>query len=106
MILCKPGDRIRLIRMPQDPDPIPPGTTGTVIEVTEGTMAQITVAWDNRRSLALVPGVDEFEIVGHSDLVAECFGCPGCHNRAMDLLNWDEDYEQVTCALCGTNYEP
>ena len=106
MSSCKPGDRVRLIYMPNDPDPIPAGATGTVIDVTDGAFAQITVAWDNRRSLALVPGVDEFAVIGHTDLVAECLACPECHNPAMDLLEWGEDYEKVTCSLCHTVYEP
>jgi hypothetical protein len=62
------GDRIRLIEMPDDPDPIPAGATGTVIAVTTGPYAQIDVRWDNSsRSLSLVPGVDRFEIIGHTD---------------------------------------
>ena len=60
----KAGDRIRLLNMPDDPDPIPPGSEGVVIEVTDGPLAQILVAWIGlKRSLALVPGVDVFEIV-------------------------------------------
>ena len=62
------GDRIRLIAMPDDPDPIPAGATGTVLAVTTGRFAQIDVAWDNSsRSLSLVPGVDRFEVIGHID---------------------------------------
>jgi hypothetical protein len=63
-----PGSRIRLIAMPDDPDPIPAGSQGTVLSVTTGRFAQIEVDWDDlRRSLALVPGVDRFEIIGHTD---------------------------------------
>ena len=62
------GDAIRLISMPGDPDPIPVGSTGIVTRVTEGTMAQIDVRWDDsNRSLSLVPGVDQFEIIGRGD---------------------------------------
>jgi len=50
--------------MPDDPDPIPPGSTGTVTRVTEGPLAQIEVRWDCGRSLSLVPGVDRFEVIG------------------------------------------
>ncbi len=58
------GDTIRLIAMPGDPDPIPSGTVGVVIEVTEGPLAQIEVDWIGvNRSLFLVPGVDLFEII-------------------------------------------
>ncbi len=58
------GDHIKLIQMPNDPDPIPPGSEGLVIEVIEGPLAQILVKWIGmERSLALIPGVDRFEIV-------------------------------------------
>ena len=61
----KAGDRIRLLSMPDDPDPIPVGSEGTVVDVTDGPLAQITVKWIGmNRTLALIPGVDRFEIVG------------------------------------------
>ncbi len=65
----QPGDRIRLIAMPDDPDPIEAGQTGTVVSVrrhddTQGTWHQIDVAWDNGRTLMLVSPPDRFEIVG------------------------------------------
>ncbi len=63
----KQGDRIRLIKMPDDPDPIPAGSEGVVVEVTEGPLAQIIVTWDSGRSLSLVPGVDVFEIIERSE---------------------------------------
>ena len=105
----KPGDRIKLISMASDPDPIPEGSTGTVLAVIEGLMAQVQVRWNaphSHRSLALIPGVDLFESIGHSDLVAEAFACPRCGNRATDILTWDQHFEKVTCDLCGTTYEP
>ena len=61
------GDHIRLIEMPNDPDPIPPGSEGVVIDVTDGPLAQIIVDWKNGRSLALIPGVDRFEIIESTD---------------------------------------
>ena len=102
----KPGDRIKLISMASDPDPIPVGSTGTVLAVTEGLLAQIQVKWDCHRSLSLIPGVDIFEVIGHTDLVAASMGCPKCSNVAMDLLEWDADCTVVTCGLCGHTYEP
>jgi len=62
-----PGDRIELLSMPKDPDPVPVGSTGTVAFVNEhgsGPRAwlQIGVDWDNGRSLMLVVPPDEFDI--------------------------------------------
>ncbi len=64
----KAGDRIRLIHMPDDPDPIPAGSEGLVIDVTDGPLAQITVDWIGmNRTLTLIPGVDRFEIIDHKE---------------------------------------
>ncbi len=50
----KKGDRIRLVSMPQDPDPIPLGSLGTVVEVYDyHDWTQVDVDWDNGRSLML-----------------------------------------------------
>ena len=62
------GDRIRLVSMHDDPDPIPPGQTGTVASVerllTEGAgWLQIDVNWDKGRSLMLVSPPDRFEVI-------------------------------------------
>jgi len=69
MKLPRPGDRIRLISMPDDPDPITAGATGTVQFVHEHTVggerwAQIDVDWDNGRQLMLSAPHDRFEILG------------------------------------------
>lgn len=60
------GDRIRLIAMQDDPDPIEPGSTGMVTGVIrhgEGRemWLQIDVDWDNGRTLMLVSPPDRFE---------------------------------------------
>jgi hypothetical protein len=49
--------------MPDDPDPIPVGATGTIESVTEGPLGQVHVRWDSGRSLSLIPGVDRFEVI-------------------------------------------
>jgi len=62
---CKPGDRIRLVKMGSDPDPIPPGTTGTVERLhawPDGTW-QISVEWDVPRTLSLVWPEDSFVVL-------------------------------------------
>lgn len=52
------GTRVRLIAM-NDPQAPTPGTEGTV-RLVDG-IGDIHVAWDTGSSLALIPGVDEFE---------------------------------------------
>jgi hypothetical protein len=54
----KKGDRVRLIKMVDDPSPVESGTEGTVYHIGGGV---INVKWDNGRSLGLVEGVDEYE---------------------------------------------
>ena len=57
------GDRVKMLHMPDDPDPISVGSIGTVTRVTDGPLAQVSVDWDNGRSLSLVPGTDQFEVI-------------------------------------------
>ena len=68
MITPRPGDRIRLIAMPDDPNPVPIGSTGTVTFVKEHgsetrAWLQIGVDWDNGRRLMLSVPPDEFEAI-------------------------------------------
>ena len=65
------GDRIKLLHMPNDPDPIPAGSTGTIESVTEGPLGQVWVKWDCGRQLALVPGVDRFAVIERGPEPAE-----------------------------------
>lgn len=55
------GTRIKLINMDDPYAPVPAGTKGTVEFVDD--MGQIAMRWDNGRTLALIPEVDEFEII-------------------------------------------
>ena len=62
----KDGDRIKLVRMDNDPDPVQPGTTGTVLDATEVNLGrqpftQVTVMWDNGRRLSCVCPPDIIE---------------------------------------------
>ena len=66
--LTRIGDRIRLLSMSDDPHPITPGQTGTVIGISsfgEGKdrWHQIDVSWDDGRTLMLVSPPDQFEII-------------------------------------------
>ena len=63
------GDRIRLLAMRDDPDPIQVGQLGTVVSASrhgggKDAWHQIDVAWDSGRPLMLVCPPDAFEIVG------------------------------------------
>ncbi len=50
----KRGDRVRLVLMTDDPDPIPAGTIGTVAGVyPQRGWLQLDVDWDSGRSLML-----------------------------------------------------
>lgn len=68
MSIPRPGDRIRLVAMPDDPDPIPSGATGTVTSVAKhgsgrDAWVQVDVDWDNGRKLMLAVPPDQFEVV-------------------------------------------
>lgn len=55
------GTRVELIHMDDPYAPVPAGTKGTVEFVDD--MGQISMKWDNGRTLALIPEIDEFKII-------------------------------------------
>ena len=57
--LPKPGDRIELVAMPDDPHPVAVGTKGTVQTVTP-EVDQIGVKWDDGSTLFLIISVDRW----------------------------------------------
>ena len=59
------GKRIKLLSMPNDPDPIPIGSEGVVEMVGHEFQGstQLFVKWDNGRSLMLLGGGDTFKVV-------------------------------------------
>jgi hypothetical protein len=64
----KSGDRVRLVFMPNDPDPIPEGALGTVDDVVQlpwgfDIRTQVYINWDNGRTLACVCPPDHLEII-------------------------------------------
>jgi len=60
----KIGVRIRLISMPEDPDPVPNGSFGTVREVhRHHDWMQVEVDWDNGRRLMLTIPDDLIEVL-------------------------------------------
>lgn len=88
--------------MPNDPFPVEPGSTGTVVSVTGGAMAQIDVNWDNGRSLCLLPGVDEYEITAKwHETLRHATGCPKCGNRQFDGVGTNLQGQVISCDACG-----
>ena len=63
-----PGTRIQLIHM-EDNWAVPPGIRGTVDLVDD--IGSIHLKWDNGRSLAIVPQVDEFRKLTEQELREE-----------------------------------
>lgn len=60
------GDRIELVHMPEDPDPIEPGAQGTVRRIQRlewSDCTQISVDWDNGRTLHLCVPPDRYRII-------------------------------------------
>lgn len=55
------GTRIRLIHMADDIAPVPPSTVGEVAFVDDA--GNIHMKWQGGRSLALIEGADEFEVI-------------------------------------------
>jgi hypothetical protein len=60
----KVGDVIELVSMPDDPDPITPGTKGTIDWVGPDFQGQpqYGVKWENGRTLGLAP-VDRIRVL-------------------------------------------
>lgn len=65
----KVGDRIELVEMPDDPNPIPTGTKGTIEHINPvdfgrgDKFTQIDVKWDNGRTLMLSIPPDRIRII-------------------------------------------
>ena len=57
----KPGTRIQLDCMGDDPRPIAPGTRGTVKLVDD--IGTVHCIFDNGRFLGLIPGEDVFHVI-------------------------------------------
>jgi hypothetical protein len=67
--MYKPGTRIELECMGEDPRPIPTGTRGTVQSVDD--MGTIHCDFDNGRQLGLIPGEDSFRKLTRDEVLEE-----------------------------------
>lgn len=58
------GDYIELVKMPDDPSPVPEGTRGIITAVHEVTdFIQYSVHWENGRTLHAVVPPDELRLI-------------------------------------------
>lgn len=58
------GTKIQLISMRDERYPVLPGTVGEVTHIDD--MGTIHMKWENGSSLAIIPEVDSFKVVGGS----------------------------------------
>lgn len=61
---AKEGMKIMMINMSDDPNPIAPGTMGTIRLIDD--MGTIHVKWDDGRMLGVIPGVDMYKLMTES----------------------------------------
>ena len=59
------GTLIRLNHMDDPYAPVPPGTIGEVQMVDDG--GNIHMVWQNGRTLSLIDGVDDFEVISNGN---------------------------------------
>lgn len=59
------GTKIQLISMRDEKYPVLPGTIGEVVHVDH--LGNVHMKWQNGSSLALIPEVDSFKVVGASE---------------------------------------
>ena len=70
--MLRPGDRIELLAMPEDPYPIERGSLGTVEDVHDlpfldcQSRTQVWVKWDSGRSLSLIMPPDQVRVLSHA----------------------------------------
>lgn len=82
------GMRVRVTGvMPDDPNPLPVGTEGTV---HHGNGGQIWVKWDNGSTLALLVGRDPYEVLTPSpETVAEKYSQTIASGDQLARIEWE-----------------
>jgi hypothetical protein len=64
----KVGDRVEMISMPEDPNPIEAGTKGTIehinpVDFGSEKFTQVSVKWDNGRTLMVCIPPDQIRVI-------------------------------------------
>lgn len=77
------GSEVVLGEMPEDPNPVPSGTVGTVKGYDDS--AEILMSWQNGSGLKLIPGVDRYHVV------------EWLHNTIKSLHNLTLFPQKMTC---------
>ena len=84
------GTVLRLIRMVDDLNPIEPGTVGEVDFIDDA--GNIHMIWRNGKTLSLIPGADEFEVLPT---------CPKCGKQYAERPAISRIDSLPICAMCG-----
>ena len=84
------GTMLRLIRMVDDSNPIEPGTVGEVDYIDDA--GNIHMIWRNGRTLSLIPGADDFEVLP---------ACPKCGKQYAERSAMSRCDRLSICAMCG-----
>jgi hypothetical protein len=89
------GSRIKLLEM-KDPYPVSSGSWGTVDFIDDE--GQIHVNWDNGSTLALIPGVDKYEVYNYKHYKI----CPICKKRYYNepALSRNDNKTKI-CSNCS-----
>ena len=84
------GTMLRLVRMADDPAPIEPGTVGEVQYIDDA--GNIHMIWQNGRTLSVIDGVDEFELLTT---------CPKCGEQYSGRPAMSRIDNSSICPMCG-----
>ena len=98
----KEGMKVKLIKMYDYIEPIPPLTTGIIEHIDD--IGTLHVIWEGGKRLGLVVGIDEFKIINDKKPVNDTPICPICKNKIIGVPALSrKDNKTKICSQCGTN---